>query len=131
MLFFSAMREYGPDKTFLSTVAIIVLAGLFIFTSASFGLLARDGASFGNVAFNQLVLGLLGGVIVAFIVYKIPYKFFQRYSIYIFSVSIILTMLVFVPHLGFSSGGARRWIDLGPVSFQPAELLKLGFILMC
>ncbi|MCA9353058.1 FtsW/RodA/SpoVE family cell cycle protein, partial [Patescibacteria group bacterium] len=51
-----------------------------------------------------------------------------KMSPYIFIIGIILTLLVFSP-LGFSHGGAQRWISLGFISFQPAELLKFSSIL--
>ena len=44
-------------------------------------------------------------------------------------MSVCTTLLVFVPSLGFSAGGATRWIDLGFTTFQPAELLKLAFVI--
>jgi cell division protein FtsW len=40
----------------------------------------------------------------------------------------LAVLLVFEPHLGFGYGGARRWINLGPITFQPSELLKFSFI---
>ena len=62
--------------------------------------------------------------------FKIDYKFWRKYSLYIFLGSIIITGLVFVPGLGWSHGGAERWIKLGPLgTFQPVELLKFGFII--
>ena len=38
-------------------------------------------------------------------------------------------LLVFVPHLGFAHGGARRWVALGPITFQPAEFLKISCVI--
>ena len=105
-----------------------MILGAIVFTSASFGLLTREGARFGQVAFNQFVLGLLGGTIVGFICYKIPYRFWGKYSLYFFIFSLLLTASVFIPGLGQAHGGARRWLIIGAFSFQPVELLKLCFI---
>ena len=60
---------------------------------------------------------------------KINYKFWRKYSFILFLGSILLTAAVFVPSLGWSHGGAERWIALGPVSFQPVEFLKFGFVI--
>jgi len=118
------------DRYFLITVLILVFVGFFIFTSASLGLHARTGgAKFGAVAFNQIFFGLFLGFIGMYIASRIDYKIWKRYSFYIFLFSILMTLLVFIPKLGFSSGGATRWLALGPLSFQPAELLKLGFVI--
>jgi cell division protein FtsW len=117
------------DRPFLLTVIILVVAGFFIFTSASLGLLAREGASFSSVAFSQLFLGIFMGSVALIITSSIRYRFWKKYALYIFITSAIVTLLVFVPWLGREFNGATRWLELGPVSFQPAELLKIGFVI--
>lgn len=122
-------NRHEPDKLFFILTVILIVAGLLIFTSASMGLLNRDGASFAGVAFTQLVLGLGLGSIGGFILYRLPYLVIRKLSFYLFIFSIIVTALVFVPGLGFKAGGAQSWLRLGSFSFQPAELLKFGFVL--
>ena len=125
------MRGVGNkiDRPLLIIVALLVVVGFFLFTSASLGLLARDGAQFSSVAISQLILGIGLGSLGLFVTTKIPYRFWKEYSLYLFIASLLFTLLVFVPFLGFSSGGATRWLALGPVSVQPAEALKIGVIL--
>ncbi len=117
------------DKLFLIAVIILTAAGFFIFVSASLGLLARDGARFSNVAFSQTFLGLFLGSIACIIASRINYRLWRQYAFYIFIGSIIFTMLVFVPGLGMSHGGATRWINIGSFSLQPSEFLKISFII--
>ena len=117
------------DKTLFVMVVLLVTIGFFIFTSASLGLLARDGASFSSVAFGQFFFGIVGGSVAMFITSSIHYRHWRKYAFYIFLVSIGLTLLVFVPGLGFSHAGATRWLDLGPFTVQPAEFLKIGFVI--
>ena len=117
------------DKYFFGIVLLITVIGLFAFVSASLGILSRSESKFYGVLFNQIVLGCIGGVIALFITMKIPYLFWRKYALYIFLTTLALTLMVFIPGLGFAHGGAQRWISLGPVSFQPAELLKIGFII--
>ncbi|QSH39604.1 putative lipid II flippase FtsW [Candidatus Kaiserbacteria bacterium] len=126
------MRGVGNkiDRPLLIIIALLVFVGFFLFSSASLGLLAREGARFSSVAFSQLVLGIGLGSVALFIVSRIHYRFLKQYSIYFFIFALILTLLVFVPSFGFSSGGATRWISLfGLVSIQPAEILKIATIL--
>jgi len=117
------------SRPFLIWTIILVVGGFFIFSSASLGILAQNEVKFSSVAFNQLFLGLFFGSIACVLVARMHYKIWKRFALVIFVVSIILTLLVFVPGLGLEHGGARRWIDLGFISFQPSELLKIGFVI--
>lgn len=122
------MRGKQADRMFLGIVTVLLVSGLLIFTSASLGLLARTGANFSSVALTQLAAVVLG-CLIAFVVSKIHYTFWRRASFYIFIASIILTLLVFVPHIGLTFGGGKRWIGIGGFSFQPAEFLKIAFVM--
>lgn len=123
------MKKIRIDIPFFISVLILVLAGYLIFTSASFGLLSKQAVKYSNVTLNQTILGLLMGSIACFFASRIDYKIYKKYSFYIFILSAIFTLLVFIPHIGVSHGGAKRWIYLGPFSFQTSELLKIGFII--
>lgn len=100
-----------------------------MFFSSSLGILARKESAFYSVIISQFALGLPIGLILFYLATKLNYKFWRKYSFYIFLGSILLTSAVFIPFLGIDHQGARRWIDIGPVSFQPVEFLKFGFII--
>lgn len=117
------------DTALLAMIAIMVAGGFLIFSSASLGLMARDGASFGSEAFTQFVFGILGGGTALFLMSNIYYRHWRKYAIYIFIISVIGTLAVFIPGLGMTHGGATRWLDLGITTVQPSELLKIGFII--
>lgn len=119
----------GPDKTITVLVLILVVFGFLIFSSAAFGLLTRDGASLSSVIINQFALGLGGGVIAGFLLYLIPLQTLRKYSIFLFGFLLLLTILVFIPGIGFTFNGAARWIHIGSFSLQPSEPLKIAFIL--
>lgn len=123
------MRIFG-DRAFALIVAILVIGGAAVFLSAAFGLLAREGASIGRLAMTQLVIGLIPGIIALVAIRFAPPSWIMRAIIPFYGFAIILTALVFVPGLGVHAGGATRWIDLGPVTVQPAEFLKPAVILM-
>ena len=120
---------HGVDTVLLFIVGILVAAGFLIFSSASLGLLARQGASFGSVAFSQFVFGIVGGGLALFLTANIYYRHWRRFAFYIFLLSLIATAAVFVPGVGMSHGGATRWLDLGVTSVQPSEFLKIGFVI--
>jgi len=121
--------DKGVDRTLLIIIILLVVAGFLIFSSASLGLLAREGARFSSVAFSQITFGIIGGGIALFLTSQIFYRNWRKYAFYIFLASVVLTLLVFVPGLGMEHGGAQRWIKIAGFTFQPAEFLKIGFII--
>ena len=124
------MSGKSVDKIFLGITLLLLFGGFFVFLSASFGLLARNGGeSFENVFVSQILLGLVLGITAMYMASRFNYKYLRSFSFYLFVISIILTCFVFVPGIGFAHGGAKRWIDLRLTTFQPSELLKLGFVL--
>ena len=122
-------RKKKVDKFFLTIVLILGAVGIAMFISASLGVLAKNKETFYSVLISQLGLGLGVGFLAMYLTSKIDYKFWRKAALPIFIASILLTAAVFIPALGWSHQGAERWIRLGPVSFQPAELLKLGFVI--
>ncbi len=117
------------DSVLLIIILILVIGGFFIFSSASLGLLAREGASFGTVAFTQFFFGIVGGGIAMLITSNIYYRNWREYAFYIFVATAIFTLVLLIPGVGKEMGGATRWIDLGFTTIQPSELLKIGFII--
>ena len=121
--------EKGVDRTLVAIISILLIFGFFVFSSASLGLLAREGARFSSVAFNQIAFGIIGGSAALFIASRIFYRNWRKYAFHIFVASIILTLSVFLPKVGMEHGGAHRWIHIGSFTFQPAEFLKITFII--
>lgn len=126
----NAAKEKRVDKPFLVSVLLLVSVGFLIFVSASLGLLARTETIFKSVIFNQLGYGLIGGLIAMLVISSIDYRHLKRYSFVLYILSIIGLLLVFEPHIGFTHGGARRWIHVGSLfSVQPSEIYKVTFVL--
>ncbi|MDQ3077103.1 MAG: putative lipid II flippase FtsW [bacterium] len=123
------MKSKSIDKTFLLCTILLVTAGFFIFSSASMGLLAREGISYSSVAIKQFVVGFVVGGISLLVFARIPYKFWRQYAFYIFLATIIACICVFLPKIGFEHGGAKRWINLGAFTVQPGEFLKIGAVI--
>lgn len=123
------MKEKKVDKFFLTVFSLLMAIGVAMFVSSSLGILNRSEITFYSVLVSQLVLGFGLGFIGLYFTLKIDYKFWRKYSFWIFLGSILLTAAVFIPNLGWSRLGAERWIDLGFIRFQPVEFLKFGFII--
>ncbi len=122
-------KLFASDNVLMTTFIILLVIGLMFFLSASLGIMASNTAKFTSIVRAQLLLGFLGGIVAFLVVLRIPGTFWQKYAPIFFFLAFALTALVYVPGIGFSHGGARRWIDLGPVSFQPADFLKAGALI--
>lgn len=116
------------DRFFFWSVIALTVAGFVIFLSASLGLLAQNGASFGTIAMKQTV-GLAIGALFFIIFSKIKYSWLRKGALFILIGAICVNLLLFIPALALHVNGASRWINIGPFSFQPSELLKIAFII--
>jgi cell division protein FtsW len=74
-----------------------------------------------------LHLGL--GVAVFVLLSRVRYTRWRRYAPFLYFATLLCLALVLIPGIGTQVGGARRWLDLGPLSFQPAEIGKLAAVL--
>ncbi len=122
------LRGHRPDYTFLASAILIVLVGLIFLASASSAIaIDKFGDSYYYLK-HQLLYGLLPGVVMFFAFARLPYQRLRALALPCLIATIVLLAMVFVPELGFSYGGATRWIDLGFVIVQPSEFVKLMFL---
>lgn len=123
------MKPSKPDYYLLSFFAALVVVGLIALASAS---MVKSQEMFGQPYYflkRQLLFCLAAGVPLAFFGYAVNYKFWRKVSIFAYAATIIFLLLIFLPGLGIVSGGAMRWLHLGPISFQPSEFAKLSLII--
>ncbi|MBU1178908.1 putative lipid II flippase FtsW [Patescibacteria group bacterium] len=116
------------DKVFLGIILTLLFFGFFVLASASLGMAAREGKNSYDILLKQVVLGGGVGFILFLLTSRIYYKKWKSLALPFFVISFCLTLLVFVPHIGFKYGGAARWLSLGSFTFQPSELLKFAFV---
>ena len=123
------MGREKSDKFFLAIFIALLALGVLAFFSASMGIYSSDPSKFARMAFSQIFFGLISGIIACFIASKINYKYWRRYALPIFILSIIFACLVFVPGVGQTINGAKRWIDIFGFSIQPIEFFKIGILI--
>lgn len=123
-----ARRIASYDKPLLYITATLIGFGLLMFVSASFSVIADDKHLFFRLLTTQIGLGLGGGLIAAYGLYRLPIRYLRQWAPWLLFGALAITALVFVPGIGIRHGGANRWLDLGFTSFQPAELLKFAVI---
>ena len=125
---FFSKRGHHPDYLLLASVFILTLGGLIVLSSASSNI---GEIKFGDSYYylkHQMYFGLSLGLLGFLAAYFIRYQFYQKIALPFLLVNVGLLSLVFTS-FGITSGGASRWLEMGPITFQPAELLKLSFIL--
>lgn len=116
------------DPWLLGIFSALVLSGFFIFLSASVGLIAREGASFGAVALTRFFAVVIGGGM-AYGLSCIDYRLLRRYALPFLIGAVLLSLCVFLPGIGIAHGGAKRWVGAFGLTFQPSELLKIAFVI--
>ena len=122
------IKVHSPDFLFLISLAIILLFGLLILIPASFS----KGCSIGDCYFyfrNQLLLGVVPGLVLFFVFSFLDYCYLKKIAVPFLVLTLALLALVFISPFGISYGRALRWINLGVLSFQPSEILKLSVII--
>lgn len=108
-------------------ISVMLLLGLgIVMTYSSSAMYAEHVYHTPQYFLIRQALYALAGIGVYYATSALPVVFWKRYARAIIILAIFFLMMVFLPVLGRSGGGAQRWIRLGPVNFQPAEFAKLA-----
>lgn len=110
------------DFTIIITTILLVVYGVIAIASATH--VMENGI---NKNVKVQIAAFFIGIIAILIVLLIDYKNYGDFQKTIYVINIILLLSLFV--VGIKVKGSRSWIDLGPVNFQPSEVVKIGFIL--
>lgn len=121
-------RLLGFDQALVWVVVALVAFGAVMVYSASVAL--PDNPKFARYAPTHFLvrqlLFIAVAAVAALVTVQIPVSAWEKASPWLFVASLLLLVLVLVPFIGKGVNGARRWIPLGFMSFQPSELAKLG-----
>ncbi|MEN9622097.1 MAG: stage sporulation protein cell division protein FtsW [Candidatus Parcubacteria bacterium] len=117
------------DTQLLVSILALITAGFLVFLSASLGLLARDASHASSVALKQLFLGLIPGLIALYAFSRIEYTYWKRISFWLFAFALVLNLIIFIPGVGLTHGGATRWLLIGSFSLQVSEVLKIASVI--
>lgn len=120
---------HEPDYWLIVLLIALVVFGTITIFSATFAMeLPGGGGAFESLK-KQALWVFIGGV-ACFIISRIDYHYWRRYSIPALVCAMVALTLVLIPGLGIEGGGARRWLNLGPLpQFQPSEVAKAALIL--
>ena len=126
-----AVRMAGFDQALVWVTVALLLWGLVMVYSASVAM--PDNPKFSRYAHTHFltrhVLSLVVAFIVAVLAFQVPLATWEKLAPWLFVLSLLLLILVLVPFIGKGVNGARRWISLGIMNFQPSELAKFAVLL--
>ena len=124
-------RLAGFDQALVWVTVALLMWGLVMVYSASVAM--PDNPKFARYAHTHFllrhVLSLVVAVVVAVLAFQVPVAVWEKLAPWLFIASLVLLMLVLVPFIGKGVNGARRWISLGFMNFQPSELAKFATVL--
>ena len=124
-------RVLGFDQTLLWVVVALLAWGVVMVYSASIAL--PDNPRFGKIAPLHFLLrhlmALVMGFVAALLTFQVPMKTWERVAPWLFIASILALIVVLIPGVGTSVNGARRWLSLGLMNFQPSELAKFAMLM--
>jgi len=127
------VRVLGFDQA-LAWVTVALLAwGLVMVYSASIALpdnprFARAGYS-PSYFLTRHIASIVIAFVAALLAFQVPMRTWERAAPWLFVASLLLLVAVLIPHIGINVNGARRWLPMGFMRFQPSELAKLAMIL--
>jgi cell division protein FtsW len=124
-------RVSGIDQPLVWFVFALLVLGLVMVYSASVAL--PDNPKFARYTpthfLSRHALSIAIALVASLAVLQIPIRVWEKAAPWVFVAGLGLLLLVLVPHVGKGVNGARRWIPLGLMNFQPSELAKLGIAL--
>lgn len=119
------------DMSLIWVMIILLAWGFVMVYSASIAM--PDNPKFskltGTYFMSRHALFLLMAGVIAFVAFQFPVSVWETMAPWLFVTSLLLLIAVLIPHVGKVVNGARRWIPLGFISFQPSEFVKFAMLL--
>lgn len=117
------------DTAFLIIILILLAYGVIMVFSASYpAALQKTGNSLHFISLHVLYVAV--GIAAMLLISRIDYRLYRRFAYIIFGIALILLILVAIPGVGRVLNNARRWIYIGPIGFQPSEIMKFAVIVL-
>jgi cell division protein FtsW len=120
-------RKLTPDLWLFAVALVLLSTGVVMIYSAS-AIVAADRFRDPYFFLKRQVFWAALGCGALWVALRHDYRKLERFVVPLLALAVVLLVLVLIPGLGVSVNGSRRWLRLGPLSFQPAELAKLALV---
>jgi len=120
-------RKAHPDLFLLVIVTVLVVLGVAMIYSASAIVALKDFKTPYYYLYRQLIWVAVGSCAL-WAGMRLDYHHYRHFAALAAGAAILLLVAVLVPPLGSVKAGVRRWIDVGPLAFQPSELAKPALV---
>ncbi len=120
-------RRTGLFLALLISVAALVLLGLVMALSAT-AAPSLSGTDSAWSLFRSQATWLGVGVVALLVLLRIDYHHWKKLAPYGLGLALLLLAFTAIPDIGIQANGARRWLGVGPVVFQPSELAKVALV---
>lgn len=124
-------RVMGFDQALVWVTVTLLAWGLVMVYSASIAM--PDNPRFAKYTptyfLTRHVMWLAIALVVGLLAFQVPVATWEKAAPWLFVAALILLVAVLIPYVGKVVNGSRRWISLGPLSFQPSELAKFAVLL--
>jgi cell division protein FtsW len=112
---------------FISVMILVGIGTLMVYSSTALMSMREYGSGF-HYLWNH-IFTVCAGVAAMVVLAKIDYRKMRPAVYILMGISLIMLVLVFVPGIGISANGARRWLRLWPTTFQPSEFVKIVMVI--
>lgn len=120
-------REWGIVALPILVVLVAAFGVLMVYSASYYAAEKQFGDAF--YFMKKQLVGFILGIVAMLAAGFFPYRNLKKLKWPALIVSLALLAAVFVPGLGVENYGATRWIGLGPITIQPSEIAKFGFII--
>ena len=116
-------------ETILCVTALVAFGTVMVFSATSSAAAGAGWLDANTGEMRRQLASVALAVLLGAAVFRVPLSFWFRWSGVVGWLCLIVLCVVFLPHIGKSVNGARRWLQLGPLSIQVSELVKVGVLI--
>ncbi len=121
------LKARDIDRFLIISTMALMGVGIVMVSSTSY-IMAVKRFGDGHFFVKRHLIYAIAGLAALLIATKVPYAVYRKAAYPVLVLAAIFLVCIYIPGVGFTAGGARRWIRLGPLSFQPSEPARLAVI---